>query len=186
MALEDPLNRDSESDLNVFEQHLALYRSRVYERHFLGIMDDQLSNRSRTDKPTILVIEDNADDLFIIRWALLQKFSEVEVIWVSDASQVMTCLNACLQTEKKLPRVVLLDLYLPSAQLGLSVLKSLKSHPIYKHIPAVTLSRSADADDIAKAFDYASDSYIVKPSNYKDWLEDFTLLSTYWNRAEQL
>jgi CheY-like chemotaxis protein len=143
-------------------------------------MDSEVFNQLEANKPTILVIEDNTDDYFMIRWGLLQRFPDVELVCVSDATQVIPYLESCFKREMDLPRLILLDLYLPSAKVGLSVLQSLKSHQIYQQIPTIILSRSADPEDMGDVFKYSGNSYIVKPAKPKEWLDAFTLLQAYW------
>ena len=143
-------------------------------------MNSDVFNQLETDKPTILVIEDNTDDYFMIRWGVLQRFPDVELVCVSDATQVIPYMESRFKRETDLPRLILLDLYLPSAKVGLSVLQSLKSHQVYQQIPAIILSRSADPEDMGDVFKYSGNSYIVKPAKPKEWLEAFNLLQVYW------
>lgn len=143
-------------------------------------MDTKSSSQLEAAKPSILVIEDNSDDYFMIQWGLLQQFPTVEVVYVQDATQVIPYLDSCFEGETGLPRLILLDLYIPSAKVGLSVLKSLKSHQVYQQIPAIILSRSADPDDMGEVFKYSGNSYMIKPAQPKEWLEAFSLLEDYW------
>ncbi len=137
-------------------------------------------------KPTILVVEDNADQWFLIRWTLLQQFPELEAVWIDEESRVMPYLNASVVNRNELPVLILLDLYLPSAAMGYSVLKAIKNHPVYQHLPTIVLSQSADPDDINESFNCATNSYIVKPIRYQDWLEAFSLLRMYWKGSGTL
>ena len=175
-----------ELTLTAFESRLAQYRGRVYETHFLGEktrrerMNSEIFNQLDADKPTILIIEDNSDDYFMIRWSLLQRFPDVELVCVSNAGQVIPYLESCFKRETDLPKLILLDLYLPSAKVGLSVLQSLKSHQVYQQIPAIILSRSTDPEDMGNVLKYSGNSYIVKPAKPKEWLEAFTRLQAFW------
>lgn len=143
-------------------------------------MKSQLLNPSQVGKQTILSIEDNADEWFVVRWTLLQQFPKAELVWLSDPTQVIPYLNTYQQGEKDLPGLILLDLYLPTSTVGLNVLRALKAHPLYHRIPTVILSRSSDHEDITEAFTHSANSYIVKPSSYQDWVEGLAMLHTYW------
>ncbi|MCX6218581.1 response regulator [Spirosoma sp.] len=187
MASENDSNTDEDqTTLQNFESWLALYRSRVYETYLsraptVSQPEDPQANRQvKSPKPTILVIEDNADEWFLIRWALLQHFPITQVIWISDSTRVMPYLNKCVQREIDLPRLILVDLYLPSAQSGLSILQKIKQHPVYGAIPTVIISRSNNPDDIESALTHSSNSYIIKPFTYDEWRERFSMLRTYW------
>ena len=152
----------------------------------MGAMETQLLHPSRADQLSILSIEDSADDWFITRWVLLQQFPEANLVWLSDATQVRDYLETCRQTEKGLPNLILLDLYLPTSAVGLGVLQVLKSHPVYGRIPTVVLSRSNQAQDIRDAFNHSANSYIVKPTNYQEWVEGLATLHTYWKKPTNL
>jgi CheY-like chemotaxis protein len=130
-------------------------------------------------KAPILVIEDNADQWFIIRWALQQQFPEVEAVWVRDATEAQIYLESC---EKKysLPKLILLDLYLPNRQQGWSVLGAIKTHHLYREIPVIMLSQSNDKEDIAESYSLRVNSYIVKPNHYQKWLDCIGSFRHYW------
>ena len=130
-------------------------------------------------KATILVIEDNADQWFMIRWALLEGFPEVEAIWMQEPAQAMMYMDAC-QDPRDLPKLILLDLYLPTRQQGWNVLSTLKSHHLYREVPVVMLSQSNDAGDIHESYALRVNSYIVKPGNYEKWLDCISSFRQYW------
>lgn len=138
------------------------------------------SSHRKVAKAAILVVEDNADQWFLIRWALQQRFPEVEAIWMSDATQAVIYLETCLQNSQELPRLVLLDLYLPNRHQGWSLLEILKTHHIYREMPVIILSHSSDADDISESYALRGNSYIVKPSGYEKWLECISCFRKYW------
>ena len=134
-----------------------------------------------TPAPTILVIEDNVDQWFLTRWALLQRYAKTQVHWLSAADEVIPYLDACRQKEIDLPQLILVDLYLPSVQQGLTVLRLLKSHPLYQSIPAITLSWSNEMEDITQVLTHSANGYLVKPTCYQDWLAGLGILDNYLN-----
>lgn len=131
-------------------------------------------------KASILVIEDNPDQWFIIRWALSQRFPEVEAVWMPDETQAIHYLENCLLEQKTLPRLILLDLYLPYRATGWNLLQIFKTHHLYREIPVVMLSYSSDPADIRDSYLYRSNSYIVKPNTYEEWLDCFDGFRHYW------
>lgn len=169
-----------------FTRLLAQYRARVYESYFLksdnatNLMNGLTTSSVSDYKPTVLVIEDNADQWFLTRWALLQRFAKIQIHWLSEADAVLPYLDSCQQLEMDLPKMILVDLYLPSAEQGLGVLHAIKSHPRYKPLPTLILSWSNRFEDITQVFNYSADGYVVKPTNYQDWIAELSLLDTYW------
>lgn len=167
-----------------FTRLLAQYKAQVYEQFtLLGEITGKKNINATLRKSTILVIEDNADDWFFIRWALLRAFPQTEAVWLSKADQVIPYLETCGRQETDLPRLISLDLYLPSATAGISLLQALKSHYIYRKIPVVTLSHSTDPSDIAEVFNYSADSYVTKPTDGQGWEETFIKIRNYWQES---
>lgn len=136
---------------------------------------------SKTSKPTVLIIEDNADQWFVIRWALLQRFSEVDSVWFADPTQAVIYLENCLEYSLDLPQLILQDLYLPTYQVGLETLRLLrKPDKLYREIPLIILSQFVDKDTIKASYDGGANSVIAKPLTYSAWLDCFATFRDYW------
>ncbi|GAB4015786.1 response regulator [Spirosoma migulaei] len=144
------------------------------------------SSSRKFRKATILVVEDNADQWFIIHWALLQRFPEVEAIWMQEPAQAIMYLEACKADVRELPKLILLDLYLPQRQMGWQLLAMIKAHYLFREIPVVILSQSSDPEDISESYSLRSNSYIVKPMGYEKWLDCIASFRHYWWEAVTL
>lgn len=131
-------------------------------------------------RSTLLVVEDNADQWYVIRMALEQRFPEVDPVWVIDATQAILYLESCENDPIRLPRLVLLDLYLPTRDIGWQLLQIIKTHYLYREIPVVVLSASADQEDIVESYMLRSNSYIVKPGSVDKWHECISAFRHYW------
>ncbi|GAB3765824.1 response regulator [Spirosoma pomorum] len=149
-------------------------------------MNQIVKRKKQGKRQNILVVEDNADQWFIIQWALKERFPEVEPVWFSNASQVLMYLECCLENTTQLPKLILLDLYLPNRENGWRLLEAIKLHHVYREIPAIMLSRSGDPEDIRESYMLRINSYIVKPDNYEKWLDCFTAFRHYWWEAATL
>ena len=144
------------------------------------IVSPPVSQTDTKKKASVLVIEDNPDQWFIIRWALLQRFPEVEPVWMPDETQAIHYLENCLIKQAKLPRLILLDLYLPHRAMGWNLLQIIKTHHLYREIPVIMLSYSTDPADIRDSYLFRSNSYIIKPTTYDKWLDCFDWFRHYW------
>lgn len=144
------------------------------------------TRRRKPNRIPILVVEDNADQWLIIRSALSQCFPEVEPIWVNTADQANIYLDGCSFDEVKLPRLILLDLYLPRREDSLGLLVGVKAHPVYRQVPVIMLSESDEAEDIARSYAAGVASYIVKPTTYHQWLTCFYTFRRYWWESVKL
>jgi two-component system, response regulator len=79
----------------------------------------------------------------------------------------------------KSPKVILLDLKLPKVD-GLEVLKRLKSDPHTRNIPVVILTSSREERDLIESYRLGVYSYIVKPVDFKQFIEAVQQLGLYW------
>lgn len=171
-----------------FDRLMADYRARVYET-FLNTnqpaMDlSQLPTEALTQDPasTLLVVEDNADQWLMTQLALQQQYGKAKLVWVTDGEAAAGYLQACQSSPNQLPYMILIDLYLPTSQQGLHLLRRLKSHPLYRAIPTIMLSWSNHPADIQAALDGSADGYLVKPSRYLEWPQALRMLDSFWRR----
>jgi CheY-like chemotaxis protein len=77
------------------------------------------------------------------------------------------------------PHVVLLDLRLPKVN-GLEVLKQIRESSDTKKLPVVILSTSSAESDIAQAYEYNANSYLVKPLDFEQFSKLMSDLGYYW------
>ena len=77
------------------------------------------------------------------------------------------------------PHCVLLDLRLPKVD-GLEVLRRIKSEKSLKIMPVVILTTSAAEKDVAKAYEYQANSYVVKPMDFDKFESLMDEMGYYW------
>lgn len=77
------------------------------------------------------------------------------------------------------PHCVLLDLRLPKVD-GLEVLRQVKSDKLLKKMPVVVLTTSAAENDVAKAYEYQANSYVVKPMDFNKFESLMDEMGYYW------
>ena len=135
---------------------------------------------------TILVVEDNDDHWFLTRWALLRTWPGVQFHRTANKAETMEYLTACSNSGSPLPKLILLDLYLPEREDGWALLDLLKHHHAFRQLPVVILSYSDHPDDIRLSYARYSASYIVKPTSYPDWLLCFENFYRYWSTEVML
>ncbi len=126
----------------------------------------------------ILLVEDNPMDvdLTIRAFAKRKLTNPVEV--ARDGEEAVARI-AGWDAGQPLPVVILLDLKLPKVS-GLEVLRTLKSHPVYKRIPVVVLTTSKEDADVNAAYDIGANSYIVKPVDFEKFMEVAEQIEMYW------
>ncbi len=124
--------------------------------------------------PTLLLVEDNAEDLELALRALRGKGLDREVLVARDGVEARELLATAA-----LPRVILLDLKLPRVG-GAEVLRALKSDPRLRAIPVVVFTSSREPSDIAEAYRLGANSYVVKPLDPDAFAEHVATVGAYW------
>lgn len=132
---------------------------------------------------TILLVEDNPDDVRLTKRALKQNNITNELIVVNDGVEALAYLGristAPAGGDAVLPSVILLDLKLPRLD-GLEVLKRIRADERLKLLPVVVLTSSKEEFDIVKSYDLGANSYIRKPVDFEQFNEAVRQLGLYW------
>jgi CheY-like chemotaxis protein len=117
-------------------------------------------------KATLLLVEDNEDDIFMMRRAMRigQVANPLQV--VTDGQCALDYLSGSGEYGDRdrypLPAVVFLDLKLPYVD-GFEILSWLGGQPSLSSIIVVVLTSSAEVRDRQKAEALGAKSYLVKP-----------------------
>ncbi|QDK81653.1 response regulator [Spirosoma sp. KCTC 42546] len=138
---------------------------------------------------SLLVIEDNADHWLLIQHGLQTILPEVRLTRVATAQEATDYLQDCVTRQLSLPRLVLLDLYLPTREAGFAFLNAIKTFtPIstLRRLPIVILSSSDHLDDIGQAYESGASSYFTKPTFPQEWTAYFQAIFEYWGRTVTL
>jgi CheY-like chemotaxis protein len=129
----------------------------------------------------ILLVEDNkAHAEMVIRSFETNRIANT-IYHVTDGEQALDYLNhrGKYSDINNYPHVVLLDLRLPKVD-GLEVLQQIKTSEKLKIIPVVILTTSAADTDIAKAYKFHANSYLVKPIDFDNFTKMMDDLGYYW------
>lgn len=143
-------------------------------------MNDSSVEPHESRKTTIVVVDDNPDQWYIIQSVLADQFPETIAIWLSNIEQVITFLDETKAKRHDLPKLFLIDLYLPQRSVGWTILEMLKTDPLFRAVPAIIFSSSSDDEDIGESYMFRANSYIVKPVTHGEWQECFQMLRQYW------
>lgn len=115
---------------------------------------------------TLLLIEDNEDDVFLMHRALRAANVHWPVQLVQDGEEAMDYLKGvdkfAAREQFPLPTVVLLDLKLPFIP-GLEVLAWVRENPALKDLPVIVLTSSPEDRDREQAAELNAIGYHLKP-----------------------
>ena len=131
----------------------------------------------------VLLVEDNEAHAELVKRGLADHRVVSEIKHVSDGEAALEYLfqrGAYADKERSpRPHLILLDLRLPKVD-GLEVLQTLKESPALRTIPVVVLTTSEAGRDVARAYDYHVNSYLVKPVGFEKFTQLLRDLGFYW------
>ena len=131
-----------------------------------------------TELRSILLVEENPLDIDLTQRAFAKRHLANPIVVARDGEEAMFCIDGWEQGEQP-PALILLDLKLPKID-GLDVLARLKGHDLFKMIPVVVLTTSADDRDVQAAYQLGANSYIVKPVSFEKFMEVAESIEVYW------
>jgi two-component system, response regulator len=138
---------------------------------------------------TILIVDDDEDDFFLVQSAFQAKVKSVDLRLVQDGEEMMGYLRQEGKFEtpesSPLPCLILLDINMPRMN-GMMALGEIKADPAFKHIPVVMFTTSNDTDDITACYRLGANAFMVKPASYEQLVTAVSGLMDYWGGTVQL
>ena len=134
-----------------------------------------------TETIPILLVEDNPSDVELALRTFRQRKLPNRVAVARDGGEALDYVyrRGPFAIDSPIPGLILLDLRLPKVD-GLEVLRELKDHPVYRNIPVVVLTTSAEDGDIKRSYELGAASYIVKPMEFEKFQEVMGRIELYW------
>lgn len=124
----------------------------------------------------IMLVEDDTVDAMTVKRALKDLNVVNEVVHVTNGEEALTYLN---DPNKIRPCIILLDINMPKMN-GIEFLKASKDVDNFSVIPVVMLTTSTNDRDIVNSFNLNVAGYMVKPVDYKQFVETVKTIEAYW------
>jgi two-component system, response regulator len=115
---------------------------------------------------TILLVEDDPDDVLFMRKAFARLKASVSLDVAMDGEAAVAAISAA----GNLCTHVLLDLKLPKIS-GIEVLAWIRSQPDLAHVRVSILTSSTEKTDMDRTFSLGIDGYYVKPVSFDELLD---------------
>jgi CheY-like chemotaxis protein len=130
---------------------------------------------------TILLVEDNEADAELALRAFRRRKVSNPVYVARDGEEALDYIHrrGVFAQDAPIPGLILLDLRIPKVD-GLEVLREMKQHPIYRNIPVVVLTTSAEDRDVRRSYELGAASYIVKPVEFEKFQAVVERIDLYW------
>ena len=128
---------------------------------------------------TILVAEDDANDIFFLQRAFSKAHITVDMNCVRDGDEAIQFLQSVTLDRCPFPELFFLDLKMPRVD-GFEVLDWVRRQPGLRRLPIVVLTSSEEPEDINRAYDLGANSYLLKPHNADNLSDLVKHVQRYW------
>ncbi len=127
-----------------------------------------------------MLVEDDREDAMTVGPALKDLKVTNRLIHTVNGEEALEYLRS--ESNKK-PCVILLDLKMPKMD-GIEFLKIAKADKGLKKIPVVMLTTSRQEQDVVESFKLGVAGYVVKPADYKKFVEATRTINLCWTLSE--
>ncbi len=135
---------------------------------------------SGADVTSILLVEDNPDDVELTRIAMLDAGLSADLSVVADGFEALHFLRKeDPWGHADRPDMILLDLNLPQLD-GRELLRIIKADDALCSIPVVVLTTSVDRNDVIAAYESHANSFISKPADFDLYVNTLRTLRDFW------
>ena len=133
----------------------------------------------KTNQP-ILLVEDDAVDVMTIKRALKELKTTNPLQVAGNGEEALEYLR---NPQNVKPTLILLDLQMPRMD-GITFLKIIKDDPVLKRLPVIVLTTSDEPRDKIASFNLSVAGYMLKPVDYKQFVEVIKAINLYWTLSE--
>ncbi|MDO7975912.1 response regulator [Oceanotoga teriensis] len=130
-------------------------------------------------KPILLVEDDRIDAMSVKR--SLQELKIVNDLIIRNNGE--EALKYLLDSENEIPCIILLDLNMPKMN-GIDFLSERIKYDNLKLIPTVVLTTSREEQDRVNSFSLGVSGFMIKPVDYKQFVDVIKTIDLYWSLSE--
>ena len=131
----------------------------------------------------VILIEDNEDDVELVRRLLARSGLSARLHVAMDADQARELLLGCGASNNYEQRVVLLDLQLPSED-GREILRWMRTEPKLGSLHAVVVTSSSEHERISECLELGCRMYLLKPIDIADVANIVWGIRRLWGRVQ--
>ena len=113
----------------------------------------------------VLLVEDDEDDQYFFIEALKNLYPHIQCQIAENGAEALKAIDQYPPFD-----LIFHDLNMPKVN-GFGFLKVLKSDPVHKHIPAIVISTSNQAEDVDRSMQLGAAAYICKPPSFEAFFQ---------------
>lgn len=141
-------------------------------------MEAPIQTAQNQQLPTVLVIDDDAADILLIKRAFSLSTIGSIVVSASDGEEALETLRE-LSANASAPHLILLDLNMPGMD-GWDTLKHIRADEKLKKLPVVVLTTSESQRDVDSVYALNANCYVQKPIELDDFTHVILKISEFW------
>lgn len=126
-------------------------------------------------KASLCIIDDSTDYRSLLEFVVKRQLTQYSVSFYANGREFLDKLAGM----SKLPRLIILDWYMPSLD-GYQTLLVLKQHPAYSRIPVVVMSAEALPQQVTMCYQAGGNSFLVKPIDFDELTARIQHVCRYW------
>ena len=131
------------------------------------------------DNDPIMLVEDDIVDAMTVKRALKELHILNDVVHTNNGEEALAYLR---NPDNVRPCIILMDINMPKMN-GIEFLKEARLDPALNSIPVVMLTTSGNDRDILESFHLNAAGYMVKPVDYKQFIETVKTIEAYWRMS---
>jgi CheY-like chemotaxis protein len=137
-------------------------------------MPDFTSKQVSALLPQILLVEDDDNDIFLMRRALTAAQVKNPLLVAHNGAQAIDLLKKISNK----PALLITDIKMPKLD-GFELLLWLQTQPYFHDIPKLVISSSIIEEDLAKSLLLGATAYFIKPNRHHDLIQ----LVSQWKKT---
>ncbi len=138
--------------------------------------------REKSRQVSIVMVDDNEDDCFIIKDALYESELNHTLTTLQSGSELLDYLRGrgkYASSKPECPDLILLDLYMPGLS-GSEVLRSIRNDPEFSHLDVVVLTDSTDWSELSECYRLGVTAVFSKGKWLQTFAEIIRISGSYW------
>jgi CheY-like chemotaxis protein len=131
-------------------------------------------------EPVVLLVEDNADHVFLTRAAIDDKQLKLRLEHVDNGEKCLAFLRQQSPYEAAArPDLILLDIHMPCMD-GYEVMQAIRKDEALCDLPVVILTTSVNDLEVKRMYKLGCNSYLVKAVDFAVFAAELHQLFAYW------